>query len=308
MNSINSEGNKIICIIGPTAAGKTKLAIAIAKELGAEIISVDSRQMYRELKIGSAQPSKDELALVQHYFIADRSIHQSLSAGQFAEEARSLMELKLKSQRNIILAGGAGFYFRALFDGLDLLPDSTEEVRQEVNQMYEIGGHEALINFIADKDTEVLGRVDVKNQARLKRIAEVLLQSNGKKYSELIGNTQQPFIFRPIYLGIDLPRNELYQRINLRTMGMVEAGLKDEAQSLIHNRNIAALNTVGYKEFFKFFDGDYDEKFAIEQIKKNTRNYAKRQMTWFRNQTNATWFNTADPEPYLDYINTLSLG
>ncbi len=307
MQSGEINHNGLICVIGPTASGKTKLAIELAKYLDAEIVSVDSRQMYRELKIGSAQPNEEELAIIKHHFIADRSVHQSLSAGQFAAEARSLIESLLKSGKKIILAGGAGFYFKALFDGLDNLPDVSDEVRQEVNQLYENGGIQALIKFIEENDPDALQHVDTKNQSRLKRIAEVLIQSDGRKYTDLIGKSA-PFDFRPIYVGIDLPRAELYNRIEMRTDKMLVAGLKSEAESLMQIREFSALNTVGYKEYFKFFDGEWDENFTVEQIKKNTRNYAKRQMTWFRNQTNANWFETSDPEPFLKYLKNLGLS
>jgi tRNA dimethylallyltransferase len=307
MQSVKIEHNALICIIGPTASGKTKLAIELAKYLDAEIVSVDSRQMYRELKIGSAQPNDEELAIVKHHFIADRSVYHSLSAGQFAAEARNLIESMLKSGKKIILAGGAGFYFKALFDGLDNLPDASIEVRQEVNQLYENGGIQALVKFIEDRDADALHHVDTRNQSRLKRIAEVLIQSDGGKYADLIGKSV-PFIYNPIYLGIDLSRAELYKRIEIRTDKMVETGLKSEAESLLPIREFSALNTVGYKEYFKYFDGEWKEEFAVDQIKKNTRNYAKRQMTWFRNQTNANWFETSDPDPFLKYLISLGLG
>lgn len=270
---------KLIVVGGPTASGKTALAIQLAQHFSTEIISGDSRQFYREMEIGNARPTPAELATVPHHFVADRSVENPLTAGKFADEALALYQQKFTEHPYLVLAGGSGLYLRALCEGLDEFPAVTDAARTQVESMLEEGGLDALQSSLEKLDPAYYARVDRQNPRRLIRALEVCL-SAGQPYSSFLGNRPaRPF--DPIYLMTDLPRPALYDRINLRVEMMLESGLEAEAKSLEPYKDLPSLQTVGYQEWWPYFDGVYFKDRAVELIKRNSRRYAKRQVTWF---------------------------
>lgn len=280
---------KIIAISGPTGVGKTKIAVALAEEINAEIISFDSRQIYKELNIGVARPSQEELHRVKHHLIAHKSIHDSYSAQDFANDANAI----LSDSHHYILVGGTGFYLRALEFGLDELPDISKETRAKITNEYETFGLLHLQNRLKEIDEESYYTIDIENPRRIQRIIE-LWEEHKLVYSEIIGtlDTKKREIQ---HIVLDIPREELYHRINIRVDDMVENGLLDEAKALFPNRNLNALNTVGYKELFDYFDSTMPLDTAIDKIKQHTRNYAKRQITWNRKYLkDAHWINPTE--------------
>lgn len=270
----------LIVIGGPTASGKTSAAIAVAQHFGTEIISGDSRQFYREMRIGNARPDEHELAAAPHHFVADRSLHTPLTAGRFAQEA--MTRLKSLFQRNdyAVLVGGSGLYLRALCEGLDEFPDVTDAARSQVQRLHEEQGVVGLQEELARLDPDYFGVVDRQNPRRLERALQVCY-SAGKPYSSFLGNRpERPFTCR--YFRMAHPRAELYERINLRVDMMMTHGLEAEARSLYPYRLQPVLQTVGYQEWWPCFAGEYDRERAVELVKQNSRRYAKRQETWFR--------------------------
>ena len=274
---------RLIVIGGPTASGKTALAIEKALALNTEIISFDSRQFYKEMSIGTARPSDEELAKVKHNFICNISINEEGNASVFEKNAiAKLNELFLKYD-SVVAVGGSGLYLNALLYGFDELPDKDESLRAELQLELEEKGIEFLQNKIKIIDPVYYQKGEIKNPHRLMRAIEVSLLS-GKPYSELKTNLPVKRNFSHQILMIDHPREKLYERINMRVDEMVKAGLVNEVKSLLPFRNHNALQTVGYKEIFEFLDGKCDLQMAIEKVKQNTRRYAKRQITWFKNQ------------------------
>ena len=272
--------NRIIVIGGPTASGKTGLAIEVAQQFDTEIVSADSRQFYREMRIGNARPDEHELAAVPHHFVADRSLHTPLSAGRFAAEALERLEVIFQRNPVAVLVGGSGLYLRALCEGLDEFPEVTEEARTQVQRLFEAQGVSGLQQELAQLDPNYFGIVDQQNPRRLERALQVCYSSN-KPYSSFLGNRpERPFTCH--YFRKEWPRPELYERINLRVDQMVSAGLESEASSLLPYRHLPVLQTVGYQEWWPYFNGEYSRDRAIELVKQNSRRYAKRQETWFR--------------------------
>lgn len=281
------QGN-IICILGPTGSGKTELAILAARHFGAPIINVDSRQVYREMPIGSAAPTHAELALAPHYLVKTHSVEAPLTAGTFAGAAHEIMADLFAQEETIILSGGSTLYFEAILNYLDNFPPVTTDARESVNRWYEEGGIEHLVRQLKALDKPTAESIDTQNMARVRRALEVSL-SGGLPYSHYKSIGNQP-VFKAANLRqfyIDLPRELLYERINIRCENMLQAGLLDEVASLRPYRYTPPLQTVGYKEFFPFLDGETDRSASVETFKKNTRNYAKRQLTWIRNRTPA---------------------
>ena len=271
---------QLIVIGGPTAAGKTTLAIEVARHFGTEIISGDSRQFYREMRIGNARPDEHELAAAPHHFIADRSVHDPLTAGRFAEEALARLEIIFARHDHAVLVGGSGLYLRALCEGLDEFPAVTERARTRVQSLFEERGVAGLQQELAALDPDYFGVVDQQNPRRLERALKVCY-SSGQPYSSFFGNRpQRPFTAR--YFRREWPRAALYDRINRRVDFMLADGLEAEARTLNAHRTLPALRTVGYQEWWPYFDGEYDRSRAIELIKQGSRRYAKRQETWFR--------------------------
>jgi tRNA dimethylallyltransferase len=285
-------GKKLIYVAGPTASGKTDVAIALAQWLDTEIISCDSRQFFTELKIGAAPPSATQLAEAKHHFVACRSITQPYTAGQFENDAALVLNQIFEQKDVAILVGGSGLYADALINGFDDLPPANLEIRTQIDNWHSTGGLALLQEKLSEADPEHYQNMDVQNPHRVRRALEVYL-STGKKYSELrTGSAVRHF--ETLRIVLDVPRAELYARINQRVDAMVAKGLEAEAKSLVEHRQLQTLNTVGYKEWFDFFDGSTSRDEAIEQIKQNTRRYAKRQLTWFRRYNNALWFAPTD--------------
>jgi tRNA dimethylallyltransferase len=271
--------NKKIClVIGPTASGKTDKAIELAKELNAPILSADSRQIYKELNIGVAKPSDTQLAMATHYFINHVSIFEDYNVGQYVEEARLLINQLFKTNQHIIVCGGTGLYINSLFNGIDNLPPKNETLRQEMQTIIDKDGIDALIEKNKDWLSESL--IKSKNPQRIIRAIEIRQSPKIEKVS--LPDFEYPFEIEKIFIQPE--RDLLYQRINDRVDDMIANGLEAEARSFYKHRELNALKTVGYSEWWPYFENLISKTEAIEKIKQHTRNYAKRQLTWFRNQ------------------------
>ena len=271
----------LIVIGGPTASGKTALAIQLAQHFSTEIISADSRQFYQEMNIGTAKPTTAELAAVKHHFVNNLSIHDDYSVGDFEAEATLTLE-KIFAEKDVaIMVGGTGLYIRAVCEGLDDFPDTPLSTRQYFENLHQENGIEYLQKMLQDVDNQYFTKIDISNPARLIRALSVW-KTSGQPYSNFLGKKKTERNFEPIYLVLDVPREILYNRINKRVDAMITAGLEQEAKELWEFKNRNALQTVGYSELFNYFEGQYSRVEAIEKIKQHTRNYAKRQITWFK--------------------------
>jgi len=291
-----SSENYLITIIGPTAIGKTALSIALAQHFGCEIISCDSRQFFKEMKIGTAVPSDEELEAATHHFIQNKSIFESYSVGDFEEEALAKLEELFQKNNIQIMVGGSGLYVDAVLKGFDDFPAIDDSVRTKINAKYDKLGIEYLQEQLQILDLEYYKKLStenpqtLQNPQRMKRFVEVCL-GTGKPYSSFIGKRKNERNFTPIIIGLEADREVMYERINQRVDIMLNEGLLAEAQSLCPNKHLNALQTVGYRELFDYFDGKTTLDFAIEQIKMNTRRFAKRQITWFKRTENVSWFD-----------------
>ncbi len=274
----------LVVIGGPTASGKTSLAISLAQHFRTVILSADSRQFYKEMNIGVARPSTAELAAVSHYFIADRSIHQPLSAGQYAEEALQLLGDLFRQHSVVLLVGGSGLYLQALLEGFDQLPEVPPSVRQQVADLYTHGGLPALQKAVADTDPEYYAFVDKNNPARLSRALSVSIAS-GIPYSAFRTGQKKSRPFNAVCFYIDHPKEQLHQRIHQRVLDMAATGLEQEVRQLYEYRHLMPLQTVGYQEIFDFLEEKCDLPTALQQIAVHTRQYAKRQLTWIRRRS-----------------------
>lgn len=273
---------KLIVIGGATATGKTAFAIALAQNLGTEILSADSRQFYREMSIGTAKPTKAELAAVPHHFIDFLSVADDYSVGDFERDALQTLDNIFQKNDTAILVGGSGLYLRAVCEGLDTFPPVSMETKMKVEEGFQSGGLAWLQQELALRDPRHWEKVDRQNPARLRRALEVCLETD-RPYSSFLKNDNAAHRnFQPIYLLLEIPRPQLYERIGQRVDQMIASGLEDEARVLLPYRHRAPLRTVGYEEFFDYFDGKCTREEAIEKIKQHSRNYAKRQVTWFR--------------------------
>jgi tRNA dimethylallyltransferase len=289
--------HRLILIVGPTAVGKTAIAIELAKHFGTEIISTDSRQFYKELEIGTAKPNDEELALVQHHFINSHSYQEIIDAGTYERLAlQCIHELHQKHSR-VIAVGGSGLYIQALCEGLDPVELRDEELRAELYTW----NTQKLQDELKKLDPEYFQQVDLQNPQRLMRAIEIIKLS-GKKYSDLRTGQKKSRDFEIMKIGITLPREILYERINQRVDLMVTNGLEEEARILYPHKNNYALQTVGYTEWFDYFDGKHSKETAIELIKRNSRRYAKRQMTWFNRDKNIRWFEPSEINNIISYI------
>jgi tRNA dimethylallyltransferase len=288
--------NYLITIIGPTAIGKTALSIALAKHYGCDIISCDSRQFFKEMRIGTAVPSNEELAVAPHHFIQNKSIFENYSVGDFEQEALAKLEELFQKNNIQIMVGGSGLYVDAVLKGFDDFPDIDESVRTEINAKYNELGIIYLQEQLQKLDSEYFQKIltenpqTLQNPQRMKRFVEVCIGS-GKPYSSFIGKRKNERNFTPIIIGLEADREIMYERINKRVDIMLNEGLLAEAQLLYPNKHLNALQTVGYRELFDYFDGKTTLDFAIEQIKMNTRRFAKRQITWFKRTENLSWFD-----------------
>ncbi len=283
--------NRLIVITGPTASGKTAMAIKLARKLGTEIISADSRQLFREIPTGTAQPSAEELAAVRHHFIGTLSLGDYYSAARYEEDVmRLLPEIFARCNGTAVMCGGSMMYVDAVCRGIDLLPTVSQEIRQYALALWQEGGNEAVIDRLRRLDPAYLETVDLKNHRRLVHALEICLES-GRPYSELRTGAVKPRPFEIEKYAIDLPREVLFDRINRRVERMMEEGLLEEARRVFPLRTLNSLNTVGYKELFAFFDGLWDLPTAVARIQKNTRVYAKKQLTWLRRDADVRWLS-----------------
>lgn len=279
----------LICIVGPTAIGKTTLSIEIAKAFNTEIISADSRQFYREMSIGTAVPSEAELGTVTHHFIQSKSIFDPYSVGDFEREALEALEKLFKQNSYMVLVGGSGLYVDAVTKGLDRFPEVPEMVREQLREEFDEKGIEILQQELKTRDPQYYKRVDLMNPHRVIRALEVCRFSN-KPYSSFLNDNNSDRGFKTLFIGLTADRELVYDRINLRVDQMLEEGLVEEARKLYGHSNLNALQTVGYRELFAYFDGDLSLEEAAEEIKKNSRRFAKRQYTWFRKNEDIHWF------------------
>ena len=298
---MSSKRGTLIVIGGPTGSGKSALAVEIAKHFGAPIISTDSRQVYRGMAIGTAQPTTEELAAVKHYFIADREVEDDFNCGRYEVEALALLDKLFTEYEYVVAVGGSGLYIQALCSGMDDLPEADEKIRAGLKQRLEQEGLDSLVGELQRLDPAYAEVVDRCNPARVMRALEVCI-STGRPYSEQRSGTITERPFNIIKIATDMPRDILYERINKRVDIMVEDGLVEEVRNLYPKRELNALQTVGYRELFDYFDGKCSLNEAIELIKRNSRRYAKRQMTWFRRDEGFRWFAPSDIENIVKYI------
>ena len=279
---------RLFSVVGPTGIGKTKLAIAVAKYFGTEIVSCDARQFFTEMPIGTAAPTEEELAQVKHHFIGNLSVVDEYSIGQYEKDALEKLEQLFQKYDNVVLVGGSGMYEKAVAEGLNNLPESNPENQKRLEQLFSEGGIEALQKLLKESDSVYYQIVDKENPRRLMRALDIIWQT-GKTYTENIENPLVKRDFDVVRIGISADREIVYDRINQRVDLMVQNGLLEEAKNLIPYKDKTALQTVGYTELFKYFSGEWELGFAISEIKKNSRRYAKRQLTWLRKLENIHW-------------------
>lgn len=297
----------LIVVCGPTAIGKTGFAIQLAQHFNTSIISADSRQFYREMNIGTAKPTAEELSQAPHHFVNNLSIHDDYSAGRFEEEALQVLNNHFEEKPNvpIIMAGGSGLFIRAVCDGFDDLPEIDKSIRDRLNEQYQIKGIEFLQQQLQIKDPAYYVVVDQKNPQRLIRALEVI-ESTGKTFTTYRNRQPVPRKFKSIYIGLQLERSVLYERINQRVDLMMEHGLLEEVKKLFPYKHLNALQTVGYQELFNYLDGIITLEKAIELIKRNSRRYAKRQLTWLRRIEQIEWFLPDELAKVIGYIGRLT--
>ncbi len=291
----------LIAIIGPTGVGKTDLSIDIAQRLNTEIISCDSRQVYKELKIGTAVPTKSQLQKVKHHFIGTKSIYDYYNASMFEVEVLELLDTLFQSFDNVIMTGGSGLYINAVCNGIDDLPTIDHELRTELLERLKNEGVESLRMQLKMLDPDYYRQADTKNPKRILKALEVTLQT-GKPYSSFLTNPKKDRNFRILKIGLQRDRDELYERINLRVDQMIKEGLVEEARSFYKEKHLNSLNTVGYRELFDYFDGSISLEKAIELIKRNSRHYAKRQISWFGRDNEIQWFHPDESEKIIEFI------
>lgn len=301
----------LITIIGPTAIGKTSLSIALAQHFKCEIISCDSRQFFKEMAIGTAVPSKEELASAPHHFIQNKSIFEEYTVGDFEKEAITKINALYQTNDYAILVGGSGLYVDAILKGFDEFPDIDSSVRLAVNSSYEKLGIGYLQDQLKTLDPDYFQKISsenpqtLQNPQRMMRFVEVCI-GTGKPYSSFLNQKKNNRNFTPIIIGLEAERSVIYDRINQRVDIMLNEGLLAEAEKLYPNKELNALQTVGYRELFSYFDGDFTLAFAIEEIKKNTRRFSKRQLTWFKRSEKAKWFDyLTDRKEIINYITSI---
>lgn len=294
---------KLIVIVGPTAVGKTEIAIQVAAHFQTEIISADSRQIYKELTIGTAKPSEAELQQVAHHFINSHSIHDDYDAAQFGEEAWALIHELFKQHDYLVVCGGSGLYIKAFLEGFDDIPEVSDEVRDQLIEEFENKGLLWLQNKMRELDPDHFQNLDQKNPVRLMRALEVKI-ATGKSISSFRTLAKKEHSFKIVKVGLELDRAELYKRIDDRMDHMIATGLFDEATQLFPFRNLNALQTVGYREIFEYLDGKYDHDEAVRLLKRNSRRYAKRQLTWFKRDEEIIWFKPDQFNELLTVIRT----
>ena len=302
----------LITIVGPTAIGKTALSIQIANHFKCDIVSCDSRQFFKDMTIGTAVPNTEELAAAKHHFIQNKSIFENYTVGDYEKEAINCIEELFKTNDYVVLVGGSGLYVNAVLKGFDDFPDIESNVREEVNANYEKLGIDYLQEQLKKRDPNYFEKINnenpqtLLNPQRMMRFVEVCV-GTGKPYSSFLNQKKNERSFTPIIIGLEADRNIMYNRINQRVDIMINEGLLQEAQVLYTHKELNALQTVGYRELFSYFDKEFSLEFAIEEIKKNTRRFAKRQLTWFKRDENTKWFDFQTPiNRIISYIESYS--
>lgn len=295
------NSKKLIVIVGPTAVGKTDVALSLAQHFGTEIISADSRQIYKELEIGTAKPTLEELSRVRHHFINSHSIDQSYDAGAYGRDALALIQALFNEHNTLILCGGSGLYIKAVLEGFDEMPEIPAGIRDQIIAVYELKGLNWLQQEIKEIDPDYFEQVDTNNPHRLIRALE-LFKASGQKASQLRVKEKRTHDFEIIKIGLELEREQLYKRIDSRMDAMIDRGLFNEAERFYPNRDLNALQTVGYREIFDYLEGKYDRDEAIRLLKRNTRRYAKRQLTWFKKDQQIKWFQPDQVDQIIEYI------
>ncbi|MBR8534242.1 tRNA (adenosine(37)-N6)-dimethylallyltransferase MiaA [Carboxylicivirga sediminis] len=293
--------HSLIVLIGPTGIGKTELCLQLAEHLNTEIISSDSRQIFKELKIGTAAPTEEQLKRVKHHMVATHSVNDYYNAYQFEQDVLKLLDNLFQSHPQVLMTGGSMMYVDAVCKGIDELPTIDPELRQEVMDLYNNEGLEAIRRQLKMLDPVFYDQVDLKNHKRVMHAVEVCLMT-GQPYSSLRTNSSRKRPFNIIKIGLDMDRDELYSRINQRVDMMIEDGLFEEAKAFYHLKESNSLNTVGYKEIFAHWDGEYDADKAIELIKRNSRRYAKRQLSWFRRDKEINWFHPSQVAEIIKFV------
>ena len=293
--------NTLVVLIGPTAVGKTDTSLAIAAYLGCPIISADSRQMYRGMEIGTAMPTKEELARHRHYFVGQLNPGDYYSAARYEEEVMALLEKEFPHHPTMLMSGGSMMYIDAVCNGIDDIPTVDDETRAMVLEKYEREGLDKLADELRILDPEYYREADIKNPKRVMHALEICYMT-GKKYSSFRKQQKKERPFRIIKIGLQREREELYERIGQRVDMMIENGLLEEVRSFEHLKHHNSLNTVGYKEIFKYLDGEWTLPFAIEKIKQNTRIYSRKQVTWYRKDEDITWFHPSDIDGIIKHI------
>ena len=278
----------IISIVGPTGIGKTDLSLKLAAHFQTEIISADSRQFFKEIPIGTAAPNKEELALIPHHFIHNKSITENYSVGHYEKEVLDCIEKLHQKHDVLILIGGSGLYVKSVLEGLDDFPEVDPKIREQLNLELKTEGILALQKELKAKDPKTYEKIDLENSHRIIRVLEIC-RGAGKPYSQFISKDKVKRGFTPISIGLDAARDIVYERINKRVDQMLKNGLLKEAQTVYKYKGLNALNTVGYKELFEYFADNWTLDFAVEEIKKNSRRFAKRQLTWFKKNKNTKW-------------------
>ncbi|CAN5580817.1 tRNA (adenosine(37)-N6)-dimethylallyltransferase MiaA [soil metagenome] len=296
-----SASKTLLVIVGPTAVGKTDLAIRLAAHYQTEIISADSRQIYKELEIGTAKPTPDELATVKHHFINIKSITEEYDAGTYGREARKAIDELFLHHDFLVMCGGSGLYVKSVLDGFDDLPDVSPDIREQIIIEYGEKGISWLQQQVAIHDPDYFEVVDRQNPQRLMRAMEII-RSTGKSFSGYRKKEKVKLPFNVIKVGLELDREQLYHRIDLRMDKMIERGLFEEAEMFFTQRHQNALQTVGYQEPFGFFEGLYDKEEAVRLMKRNSRRYAKRQFTWFKRDTEIRWFDGGREEEVIEFV------
>ena len=293
--------NTLVVITGPTGVGKSDTAVWLARELNAEIISADSRQLYRDIPIGTAAPTAEQMAEVKHHFVGTLSLEEYYSAAQFEDDVMQLLPQLFARSPYVVMCGGSMMYVDAVCKGIDNIPTISDEIRREVVERFERDGAEAMREELRRLDPVYYNQVDLKNHKRVIHAVEICLQA-GRPYSELRTNSVKQRPFRIVKIGLNLPREQLFDRINRRVEKMIEAGLVDEARRFYPQRHLNSLNTVGYKELFAWMDGTMDYDTAVARIQKNTRVYAKKQLTWYAKDTEMHWFAPSEHQEILKLV------
>ncbi|MBC7743628.1 MAG: tRNA (adenosine(37)-N6)-dimethylallyltransferase MiaA [Flavobacterium sp.] len=297
----------LIVIVGPTAIGKTDLAVKLATHYQTDIVSADSRQFYKEMHIGTAKPFNEQLLAAHHHFINSHNIWDSFSVGEYEMQALEIINNLFKSKNIVVLVGGSGLYVQAICQGFDMIPKAKEGIREKLNRLFADKGIEHLQKILKKEDPVYYSKVDLNNSQRIIRALEVW-ESTGKPFSFYRTQTQNKRPFNIIKIGLNVTRNELYQRINKRVDLMMQNKFLEEVKSLLAYKHLNSLNTVGYSELFEFLEGQTKLEEAIDKIKQNTRRFAKRQLTWFRKDTDIKWFEPWQTNEILNYLNHLLLS